>query len=683
MTKKTAITEQVIQQANDLRQQINHHNYCYYVLDQPEVPDAEYDRVFRKLEDLEKKYPELVTPDSPTQRVGAAPLKEFGQVQHSIPMLSLANVFNEDELQGFGKRIASLLDINDPEEISFVAEPKLDGLAISIRYENGIYRQAATRGDGVVGEDVTQNVRTIKSLPLNLIGKNYPAILEVRGEVYMPKKGFYLLNKRQQEAGGKTFANPRNAAAGSLRQLDPTVTVTRPLALFCYGIGDVQGGVLPDSQSAILEQLKSWGLRVCPEVQRVKGVGGCLKYFQSVNARREQLEYEIDGVVYKVDRLVEQEKLGFVSRAPRWAIAHKFPAQEALSIIKGIDVQVGRTGILTPVARLEPVDVGGVTVTNATLHNQDEIERLDVRVGDSVVIYRAGDVIPKVASVVKERRPKRTRLFHMPSHCPECGSDVMRAEGEVAARCSGGLVCPAQRKEAIKHFNSRRAMDLDGVGDKLVDQLVEKGLINDAADQYGLNKQQLAALERMAEKSADNVLQALEKSKSTTLARFIFALGIRDVGEATAQNLAMHYGTLETIMNADEDDLQTVQDIGPIVANHIVRFFSQKHNRDVIQKLMKAGIHWPEIDVVSAPVDSNFLDKTVVITGALASMSRDELKDKLQALGAKVTGSVSKKTDFLIVGADPGSKYEKAQKLGVEVLDEETALTYINHSLRG
>jgi len=679
MIKKTEITEQIIQQAADLKQQINHHNYCYYVLDQPEVPDAEYDRIFRALEELEKKFPELVTTDSPTQRVGAAPLKEFGQVRHTIPMLSLANAFSEEELQGFGKRIADLLEVADPEKIDFMVEPKLDGLAISIRYEKGVYVQAATRGDGITGENVTQNVRTIKSVPLTLVGKGFPDVLEVRGEVYMPKAGFYLLNKKQQETGGKAFANPRNAAAGSLRQLDSTITATRPLAFFCYGVGDVQGNALPDRQSGILETLKSWGLRVCPEAQRIQGISGCHQYYDAISLRREQLEYEIDGVVYKVDRLAQQDILGFVSRAPRWAIAHKFPAQEALTVIKGIDVQVGRTGILTPVARLDPVDVGGVTVTNATLHNQDEIERLDVRAGDTVVIYRAGDVIPKVASVVKERRPKGTRRFKMPTQCPECGSDVMRAEGEVAARCSGGLVCPAQRKEAIKHFNSRRAMDLDGVGDKLVDQLVDKGLIHDAADQYALTKQQLAALERMAEKSADNVLQALEKSKSTTLARFVFALGIRDVGEATAQNLAMHYGTLDAIMAAGEEDLQTVQDIGPIVANHLVGFFKQKHNRDVIQKLLDAGIHWPAIEVATFSADSLFAGKTVVITGTLSSMKRDALKDKLQAMGAKVSGSVSKKTDFLIVGADPGSKHEKALQLGVEVLDEAQAIKFLNN----
>ncbi|MEJ2181744.1 MAG: NAD-dependent DNA ligase LigA, partial [Gammaproteobacteria bacterium] len=462
------------------------------------------------------------------------PLKEFGEVKHVVPMLSLANAFSEEELQGFGKRIGDMLTLKDPNDIEFTAEPKLDGLAISLRYENGKFVQAATRGDGVTGEDVTQNVRTIHSVPLQLVGKAYPDVLEVRGEVFMSKDGFYALNKKQQQAGAKTFANPRNAAAGSLRQLDSSITATRPLEFFAYGVGDVRGGKLAGTQSEILEQLKNWGVRVSPEVDTVKGIKGCIKYYDDISQRREQLGYEIDGVVYKVNALTQQEELGFVSRAPRWAIAHKFPAQEALTKIKAIDVQVGRTGILTPVARLEPVEVGGVTVTNATLHNQDEIQRLDARVGDTVVIYRAGDVIPKVASVVKERRPKRTVLFKMPNKCPECHSDVERVEGEAATRCTGGLACPAQRKNTIKHFNSRRAMDIDGVGDKLVDQLVDKGLVEDAADQYSLTKKQLADLERMADKSADNVLDALEKSKQTTLARFIYALGIRDVGEATA-----------------------------------------------------------------------------------------------------------------------------------------------------
>ncbi len=676
MAHSKAITEATVERVNELREQINHHNYRYYVLDDPEISDAEFDKLFRELQSLEEQHPELITPDSPTQRVGAAPLKEFGEVHHTVPMLSLANAMNEDELHGFGKRVVDLLKSKDPNAIEFTAEPKLDGLAISLRYEKGKFVQAATRGDGVTGEDVTQNVRTIHSVPLQLIGKDFPAVLEVRGEVFMTKEGFFDLNKKQQDAGAKTFANPRNAAAGSLRQLDSSITATRPLAFFGYGFGEVQGGTLASRQSDILEQFKSWGIRVSPEVKTVKGIKGCLQYFNAISERREQLDYEIDGVVYKVNDITKQEELGFVSRAPRWAIAHKFPAQEALTTIKAIDVQVGRTGILTPVARLEPVEVGGVTVTNATLHNQDEIERLDARVGDTVVIYRAGDVIPKVASVVKERRPKSTRKFKMPDKCPECQSDVERVEGEAATRCTGGLACPAQRKNSIKHFNSRRAMDIDGVGDKLVDQLVDKKLIADAADQYSLTKAQLSSLERMAEKSADNVLDALEKSKETTLARFIYALGIRDVGEATAQNLAQHFGDLESIMTTNEEALQDVTDIGPIVAAHIVSFFRQKHNKQVIKKLLKAGIHWPAVKRISVS-DSVIAGKSFVITGTLASMKRNELKDKLQSLGAKVTGSVSKNTDYVVVGADPGSKYDKAQKLGVEILDEDQVLDLI------
>ncbi|MGD8566902.1 MAG: NAD-dependent DNA ligase LigA [Gammaproteobacteria bacterium] len=677
MSAKKELTEDVIKRVNELREQINYHNYRYYVLDDPEIPDAEFDKLFRELQSIEEQHPDLITSDSPTQRVGAAPLKEFGEVRHAVPMLSLANAFSEEELTGFGKRVMEILNIKDPDQLEFTAEPKLDGLAISLRYEKGKFVQAATRGDGVTGEDVTQNVRTIYSIPLTLIDSGYPDVLEVRGEVFMPLEGFFALNKKQQEAGTKTFANPRNAAAGSLRQLDSSITATRPLDFFAYGFGEVTGGKLPAKQSKILEQFKKWGLRVSPEIEVVKGTKGCLDYYANISERRDQLEYEIDGVVYKVNSLNQQEELGYVSRAPRWAIAHKFPAQEAMTKIKAIDVQVGRTGILTPIARLEPVEVGGVTVSNATLHNQDEIERLDARVGDTVVIYRAGDVIPKVASVVKERRPKKTRLFRMPDKCPECGSDVERVEGEAATRCTGGLACPAQRKNSIKHFNSRRAMDIDGVGDKLVDQMVDKGLIEDAADQYSLTKEQIANLERMADKSADNVLKALEKSKSTTLARFIYALGIRDVGEATAQNLAQHFSDLDALMKADEEQLQEVEDIGPIVANHIVNFFNQKHNKQVIKKLLKADIHWPSVKR-QQKTGSPLSDKTIVITGTLESMKRDELKDKLQSLGAKVTGSVSKNTDYVVVGADPGSKYDKAQKLGIEILDEDAVLKMLN-----
>lgn len=667
--------KKTLDKVHRLRDKINYHNYRYYVLDDPEIPDAEFDKLFRELQSLEHQYPDLVTEDSPTQRVGAAPLKEFGEVKHKVPMLSLANAFDEEELTGFGKRISEILG-KKITDIEFIAEPKLDGLAVNIRYENGKLVQGSTRGDGERGEDITQNIRTIKSIPLSLVGKKIPDVLEVRGEVFMSKQGFNALNRSQEKAGAKTFANPRNAAAGSLRQLDSSITATRPLEFYAYGVGEVKNGNIGKSQDDLLQHLKQWGIRISPEVKVVKGIKGCLSYYEKITPRREKLNYEIDGVVYKVNLFSQQEELGFVSRAPRWAIAHKFPAQEAMTTINAIDVQVGRTGILTPVARLEPVEVGGVTVTNATLHNQDEIERLDVRVGDTVVIYRAGDVIPKVDRVIRERRPAKTRKFRMPAKCPECDSEVERIEDEAATRCTGGLFCPAQRKNSIKHFNSRRAMDIDGVGDKLVDQLVDKGLIEDAADQYSLTVDQLAGLERMAKKSAENVINALEKSKVTSFARFIYALGIRDVGEATAQNLAQHYEDLDAVMKADEESLQQVTDIGPIVAHHIVSFFKQQHNKDVIKKLLKAGINWPTVSRGTTK-DSPVAGKTMVITGTLSSMKRDELKSLLQELGAKVTGSVSKNTDYVVVGADPGSKYDKAQKLGIEILDEAAVLKLI------
>ncbi len=667
---KMNIPAEVRAQAETLREQINHHNYRYYVLDDPEVPDAEYDRLFRELQALEEKYPALVSSDSPTQRVGAQPLAAFDEVQHVVPMLSLGNAFNDEDVLAFARRVNEKLG---SEDTVFTAEPKLDGLAISLLYEDGILIRAATRGDGMTGENVTQNVRTIKSIPLHLLGSDYPRLLEVRGEVYMPKAGFEELNKRQHAAGEKAFANPRNAAAGSLRQLDSRITATRPLAMFCYGVGQVEDGTLPDGHAAILQRLKDWGLRVCPETQTVKGIHACLEFYQYIAAQRDKLPYDIDGVVYKVDDLEQQQILGFVSRAPRWAIAHKFPAQEAITRLLAIDVQVGRTGALTPVARLEPVEVGGVTVTNATLHNQDEIDRMDLRIGDTVVIYRAGDVIPKVASVVLSRRPQNTQSFKMPDQCPECDSDVEREEGEAILRCSGGLFCPAQRKEAIKHFASRRAMDIEGLGDKLVEQLVDAGLVQTPADLFQLKLETVAGLERMAEKSAANLLAALEKSKSTTLARFLFALGIREVGETTAQNLANHYRTLDAIMQADEEDLQTVPDVGPIVAVHVVTFFKQAHNREVIEQLLAQGVHWPIIEAVETE-SLPLAGKTVVLTGTLSKLGRSEAKEKLQALGAKVAGSVSKKTDLLIAGEAAGSKREKAEALGIEILDEEGLL---------
>lgn len=659
-----------IQQAiAHLRKEINYHNYRYYVLDAPQIPDAEYDRLMRELQALETETPELITPDSPTQRVGAKPLSGFAEVAHAIPMLSLDNAFSDDDVRAFDQRLRERLE---RDEVVYSAEPKLDGLAVSLRYEGGMLVRGATRGDGHTGEDITQNVRTIASIPLCLIGDNYPSVLEVRGEIYMEKVGFDALNARQREKGEKEFANPRNAAAGSLRQLDPQITATRPLAMFCYGIGVVEDASLPECHSETLQWLRDRGLRVSPEQRKVSGIEDCLAYYHQLAAKRDLLPYEIDGVVYKVDALSQQQQLGFVSRAPRWAIAHKFPAQEEMTRLIDIDIQVGRTGALTPVARLEPVFVGGVTVTNATLHNEDEIHRKDVHIGDTVIVRRAGDVIPEVVSVVLAKRPGNAPGFVMPDRCPVCGSEVRRVEGEAVSRCSGGLYCPAQRKEAIKHFASRRAMDIEGLGDKLVDQLVAGGWIESVADIYDrekLTREQLAGMERMGDKSADNLVTAIEKSKQTTLARFLFALGIREVGEATAQALANYFGSLDKVIEADEAALLQVSDVGPVVAAHIRAFFHEPHNRDVIAALQRHGVAWPDVE---AAVDrpQPLAGKTFVLTGTMEGMTRDEAKQQLQALGARVTGSVSKKTSYVVVGADPGSKRDKAEKLGVELLDE-------------
>ncbi len=661
----------VEQEIQSLREQLNYHAWRYYVLDDPEIPDAEYDKLFRRLETLEQQYPELITLDSPTQRVGGKVLDHFKQVTHEIPMLSLSNAFSEDEIHDFAQRIDELLD---HEAFNIVAEPKLDGLAISLRYENGILVQAATRGDGQTGEDVTQNVRTIQSVPLKLRHDDYPQILEARGEVFMPKAGFDKLNEAQIKKGEKPFANPRNAAAGSLRQLDSKVTASRPLDMFCYGLGVVKGEhpeqPIKQTHNDILKQLQHWGLPVSPEVKRLDNCQQCLDYYQDILQRRPELPYEIDGVVFKVDSIAQQQKAGFISRAPRWAIAYKFPAQEAMTKLLAIDVQVGRTGALTPVARLEPVFVGGVTVTNATLHNQDEIDRKDVRVGDTVIVRRAGDVIPEVVGPVLSKRPDNAQPYKMPDHCPVCGSVAERVDGEAKSRCTGGLYCPAQRKEAIKHFASRKAMDIDGLGDKLVEQMVDAGLINDVSDLYQLSVKQVSALERMGPKSAQNLIQAIEKSKSTTLPRFIYALGIREVGEATALALARHYKSLQAIESATQEDLQDVPDVGPVVAQHIVTFFAQKHNQEVLKKLLDAGIHWPEIstkDKTKLPLAG----KTVVLTGSLSTMARNEAKARLIELGAKVSGSVSKKTDIVISGEKAGSKLGKARELGIKIINEE------------
>ncbi len=656
-----------------LRREIDAHNYAYHVLDNPTVPDAEYDRLMRRLQEIEREHPELVTPDSPTQRVGAAKLEAFREVRHARPMLSLDNVFNDAELEAFDKRTRDRLADADivAERVTYWAEPKLDGAAISLRYENGELVFGATRGDGTTGEDVTHNIRTIRSIPLRLHGSKLPAVLEVRGEVFMPRAGFVEFNKRAIERGEKTFVNPRNAAAGSLRQLDPRLTASRPLDAFFYALGEVSDDVLSSvkEQSAIVELLRGFGLRICPEAALVEGVTGCLEYYGRIGRERAALPYDIDGVVYKVNKLEWQRELGFVSRAPRWAIAHKFAAQEEMTVVRGVEFQVGRTGALTPVARLEPVFVGGVTVSNATLHNMDEVERKDVRIGDTVIVRRAGDVIPEVVAVVADRRPADARAVTLPAKCPICGSDVERAEGEAIARCIGGLVCPAQRKEAIRHFASRLALNIEGFGAKLVDQLVDKGLVKTPADLYSLTAEQLAELERLGEKSAQKLVAAVEKSKDTTYARFLYGLGIANVGEATALALANEFGTLDDLLAADEERLQQVPDIGPIVATAIHAFFHEPHNIEVIDALRAAGIRWP-----AAPPKSRelpLLGKTFVITGTLQSMTRDEAKARLQALGAKVAGSVSKKTTALIVGSDAGSKLEAARSLNVEIWSEE------------
>jgi len=653
------------ERARALREQIAFHNYRYYVLDDPLIPDSEYDRLMAELQGLEAQHPDLATADSPTQRVGAAPLAEFAEVRHRVPMLSLDNAFTAEDLAGFDRRVRERLGREG--EVAYAAEPKLDGLAVSLRYEGGMLVQAATRGDGTVGEDVTHNVRTIPSVPLRLLGSDWPRLLEVRGEVYMPKRGFAALNQRAREQGEKTFANPRNAAAGSLRQLDPRVTAARPLAIYCYGVGEIAGGDLAPTHGATMQRLAAWGLRISPELAMVHGAAGCLDYYHRIGARRDSFDYDIDGVVFKVDELALQRELGFVARAPRWAVAHKFPAQEELTVVEAIEFQVGRTGAVTPVARLRPVFVGGVTVSNATLHNMDEVERKDVRVGDTVFVRRAGDVIPEVVRVLPDRRPAGTQPVQLPSSCPVCGSDVIKPEGEAVARCTGGLYCPAQRKEAVLHFASRRALDIEGLGDKLVDQLVDGGLLHDPADLYALGRDRLAALERMGEKSADNLLSALDRSRRTTLARFLYALGIREVGEATAQALARQFGTLEAIEAADEAALQQTPDVGPVVASQVAAFFRQPHNREVIAKLRAAGIAWDE----SRPAQATqpLAGKSFVLTGAL-SRPRDAVKDELEALGAKVSGSVSKKTDYVVAGEDPGSKLARAQELGVTVLDE-------------
>lgn len=655
------------QRIQELVALLTKYNREYYELDEPSVPDAEYDRLFRELQQLERDYPELATAESPTQKVGSQALAEFQQIRHEMPMLSLDNAFELEEFQAFSNRVAERLDRQDA--IAYCCEPKLDGAAVSILYESGKLVQAATRGDGQTGEDITENVKTIRNLPLQLTG-DFPSRVEVRGEVFMPVHAFEKYNAQALERGDKVFANPRNAAAGSLRQLDSRISAQRPLHFYAYSMGVVSSDAeLAATHYGRLQQLESWGLPISAEVRQVTDAAGCQDYYQDILARRSDLRYEIDGVVIKVDSIALQQDLGFVSRAPRWAIAWKFPAQEELTVIRGVDFQVGRTGAITPVARLEPVAVGGVTVANATLHNADEIARLDIRINDVVIIRRAGDVIPQVVAVVHERRPENTEAINFPEHCPVCDSHVERAEGEAVARCTGGLICAAQRKEALKHFASRKALDIDGLGDKLIEQLVDLEWLQSPADLFRLQARQLAQLPRMGEKSATNIVAAIEKSKATTLPRFLYALGIREVGEATAANLASYFGDLTKLQDASQEQLEEVADVGKVVASHIYQFFNEPHNQQVLQELLEQGIHWPAVEQLAAS-EATLNGNTYVLTGTLTQMTRDEAKQALQARGAKVAGSVSAKTTAVIAGDNAGSKLTKAEQLGVPVFSE-------------
>ena len=663
-------------QIDNLRKTLRQYEYEYHVLDNPTVPDSEYDRLFHQLKALELEHPEFLTSDSPTQRVGAKPLSGFSQIRHEIPMLSLDNAFSDEEFNAFVKRIEDRLIVL-PNPLTFCCEPKLDGLAVSILYVNGVLTQAATRGDGTTGEDITANIRTIRNIPLQLLTDNPPARLEVRGEVFMPHAGFERLNEYALEHGEKTFANPRNAAAGSLRQLDPNITSKRPLVLNAYGIGIAEGVELPNTHYARLQWLKSIGIPVNPEIRLCNGTNEVLDFYRDIQNKRSSLGYDIDGTVLKINDIALQNELGFISKAPRWAIAYKFPAQEELTVLNDVEFQVGRTGAITPVAKLEPVFVAGVTVSNATLHNSDEIERLNIAIGDTVIIRRAGDVIPQIIGVLHERRPNNAKPIIFPTNCPVCDSQIIRIEGEAVARCTGGLFCAAQRKEALKHFVSRKAMDIDGVGGKLIEQLVDRELIHTPADLFKLDLTTLTRLERMGAKSAENALNSLEKAKNTTLARFIFALGIREVGEATALNLANHFKTLDALKAADLDQLQQVPDVGEVVANRIFVFWREAHNVAVVDDLIAQGVHWEIVELHEAS-ENLFKDKTVVLTGTLTQMGRNEAKALLQQLGAKVSGSVSSKTDFVIAGDAAGSKLAKAQELNIAVLTEEEFLEQVN-----
>lgn len=664
------------ERVQELHKLLHEANHAYYVMDDPSIPDAQYDRLFHELKDIEADSPEYFSPDSPTQRVGAAPLSQFEQVTHEVAMLSLDNAFNSDDLADFDKRLKKLVVLKDGIA-EYACEPKLDGIAVSLLYENGILVRAATRGDGSVGENITQNIKTVSSIPLKLMGSGHPDVLEVRGEVYMPKAGFDAFNAHAIANDEKPFVNPRNAAAGSLRQLDSKITASRPLEFCCYSLGRVEGTDMPNKHSEILNQFAHWGFKTNPESKVVKGVEGLLEYYEQLEAKRNQLAYEIDGIVYKINDIELQKTLGFTGRAPRWAIARKFPAQEEMTLLEDVEFQVGRTGAVTPVARLTPVFVGGVTVSNATLHNMDEVERLNVCIGDTVIIRRAGDVIPQIVKVVLEKRPASAQAITLPELCPVCESHVERIEDEAVARCTGGLVCAAQRKEAIKHFASRKALDIDGLGDKIVEQLVDEEKIKSFLDLYRLKHDDIANLERMGDKSAQNLLAAIETSKTTTFAKFLYALGIREVGVATAQNLVNHFLDIRTLVKADFDALIEVEDVGPIVAKYILQFFSEPHNQAIIDGLLNIGIHWPTIEQKSE-AEQPLLGKTFVVTGTLSSMGRDQAKQYLQSLGAKVAGSVSAKTSGLIAGEKAGSKLTKAQDLGVDIFDESALLNLLS-----
>jgi DNA ligase (NAD+) len=669
------ISEEIVQRCQRLKDDLNQHNHAYYVLDDPSIPDSEYDRLMRELHAIEQEFPQLSTADSPSQRVGGVALDSFSQVVHAVPMLSLDNAFSDTEMVDFDRRIKERINLSASQQMTYACEPKLDGVAVSVLYKNGVLERAATRGDGSVGEDITANVRTIKSIPLRLQGDKLPNILEVRGEIYMPKDGFNRLNQKAKQAGEKPFVNPRNAAAGSLRQLDSKITATRPLEMCAYSVGQFEGGDKPNSHFQMLQMLGKLGFKINQHIKQVEGIDACEDYYQYLASIRDQLDYDIDGIVYKVNEFNLQERLGFVAKAPRWAIARKFPAQEEMTRLLDVEFQVGRTGAVTPVARLEPVFVGGVTVGNATLHNADEINRLGVCIGDTVIVRRAGDVIPQIVKAVVEKRPQGAQPIVFPERCPVCQSAVKRAEGEAVARCTGGLFCGAQTKEAIKHYASRKAMDIDGLGDKLVDALVDNDLIYSVADLYDLKLESLVNLERMAQKSAENLLKSIEISKQTTLPKFLYSLGIREVGEATAQTLANNFGTLDAVIAAPMDQLLEIDDIGPIVARHIVDFFNNPDNLPIVEAIIAAGVQWKDIDqsADSLPLKG----QTWVLTGTLETMSRAEAKDKLQQFGAKVAGSVSAKTYAVVAGPGAGSKLKKAQALDIQVLTEQSLIEFL------